>query len=62
MIKWEQQGVKPAGDDVLNPATVANPNYGCQFTNNTVSTESGNLGDSPALAQTRASLPKCPAL
>jgi pimeloyl-ACP methyl ester carboxylesterase len=34
MINWEQKGVKPAGDDVLTPATVADPKYGCQFTNN----------------------------
>ena len=26
------QGVKPAGDDVLNPETVAAPSYGCRFT------------------------------
>ncbi|WP_295542637.1 alpha/beta hydrolase [uncultured Pseudacidovorax sp.] len=35
MIKWERDGVKPAGDDVLTPATVANTNYGCTFTVNT---------------------------
>jgi hypothetical protein len=23
---------RPAGDDVLNPAAVADPNYGCAFT------------------------------
>jgi pimeloyl-ACP methyl ester carboxylesterase len=34
MINWEQKGVKPAGDDVLTPATVADPKYGCNFTNN----------------------------
>ena len=62
MTKWEQQGVKPEGDDVLNPATVANPNYGCRFTNNTVTTDAGSLGDSAALARTRASLPQCPTL
>ncbi len=62
MTKWEQQGVKPEGDDVLNPATVANPNYGCRFTDNTVSANAGSLGDSPALARTRASLPQCPTL
>ena len=31
MVDWEQKGVKPAGDDVLTPATVADPKYGCKF-------------------------------
>jgi len=32
MIKWERDGVKPAGDDVVTAATVADPKYGCTFT------------------------------
>ncbi|WP_285410702.1 alpha/beta hydrolase [Variovorax sp. efr-133-TYG-130] len=34
MIKWERDpaGAKPLGDDVLTPATVAAPDYGCKFT------------------------------
>ena len=36
MIKWERDGVKPAGDDVLTPATVAATSYGCKFTKNTL--------------------------
>jgi hypothetical protein len=32
LVKWVEAGVKPAGDDVLDPANVANPNFGCQFT------------------------------
>jgi hypothetical protein len=36
MVVWEQTGAKPAGDDVITPATVANPAYGCTFTNNTL--------------------------
>lgn len=32
MVAWVETGTKPAGDDVLTPATVAAPNYGCQFT------------------------------
>lgn len=34
MIKWERDGIKPAGDDVLTPAVVAAPTYGCTFTRN----------------------------
>ncbi len=31
MINWEQNGIKPDGDDVLDADTVADPLYGCQF-------------------------------
>jgi pimeloyl-ACP methyl ester carboxylesterase len=31
LVNWVENGVKPAGDDILNPATVAGPNFGCQF-------------------------------
>ncbi len=32
LVKWVEGGVKPAGDDVLNPAAVAHPNFGCTYT------------------------------
>lgn len=32
MLDWEQDGIKPAGDDFMTPATVADPQFGCQFT------------------------------
>jgi len=32
LANWVTNGVKPAGDDVLTPTTVADPNFGCQFT------------------------------
>jgi hypothetical protein len=32
LVAWLEQGVKPAGDDVTNPAAVADPNFGCAFT------------------------------
>lgn len=47
LVKWVKKGVKPEGDDVLDPAVVADPNYGCKFTE----------GVSPF----RALLPPCPA-
>nr|WP_295784565.1 alpha/beta hydrolase [Rhodoferax sp.] len=34
LARWVEQGVKPAGDDVATPSTVANPAYGCAFTDN----------------------------
>lgn len=30
---WVETGVKPAGDDFLDPNAVADPNFGCNFTN-----------------------------
>lgn len=54
MVKWEQQGIKPEGDDVLTPAVLADPKYGCKFTDNTPSE-----GDSATLLNTRRSLPQC---
>jgi hypothetical protein len=41
MVVWEQTGVKPGGDDVITPATVADPNYGCTYTNNTIGVDDG---------------------
>jgi hypothetical protein len=32
LVKWVEAGIKPAGDDVLNPAVVADPAFGCTFT------------------------------
>jgi hypothetical protein len=32
LVNWVTAGVKPAGDDILTPSTVADPNFGCQFT------------------------------
>ncbi|MEO8058294.1 MAG: alpha/beta hydrolase [Burkholderiales bacterium] len=36
MIKWERDGIKPTGDDVVTPATVAATTYGCTYTQNTL--------------------------
>ena len=32
LVNWVENGVKPAGDDILNPAAVADPAFGCAFT------------------------------
>jgi hypothetical protein len=32
LAAWLEAGVKPAGDDFLDPAAVADPLFGCQFT------------------------------
>jgi len=31
LVNWVTNGVKPAGDDILTPASVADPEFGCQF-------------------------------
>lgn len=42
MVQWEQGGAKPAGDDVLTAATVAQPSYGCSFTRDILGTDDSN--------------------
>ena len=32
LVNWVEKGIKPEGDDVLNPAVVADPKYGCKYT------------------------------
>lgn len=32
LVNWVENGVKPAGDDILDPVAVASPAFGCQFT------------------------------
>ena len=31
LVNWVTNGVKPAGDNILDKANVADPNFGCQF-------------------------------
>jgi hypothetical protein len=32
LAAWVEHGIKPEGDDVLDPAVVAGADYGCRFT------------------------------
>jgi len=32
LVNWVEHGIRPAGDDVLDPAVVAQPGFGCTFT------------------------------
>ena len=32
LVNWVVNGIKPQGDDILDPATVAAPDFGCKFT------------------------------
>lgn len=58
MIKWERDGIKPAGDDVVTSATVAAPTYGCTFTKNTLGPD--DSGGAAAFRPTVAALAACP--
>jgi pimeloyl-ACP methyl ester carboxylesterase len=59
MIKWERDGIKPAGDDVVTAATVAAPTYGCTHTNNALGPDDG-AGVTALRAGIAASSPACP--
>ena len=39
LVTWVKTGVKPGGDDVMTPATVAAARYGCTYTNDTTTTD-----------------------
>jgi pimeloyl-ACP methyl ester carboxylesterase len=57
LIAWEQKGEKPEGDDVLDPAVVGASDYGCKFTDNTVSDD--EKAAMSTIADARAAAPKC---
>lgn len=54
MTTWVRFGRKPNGDDVLDPATVAAPTYGCRFS------RTPRDEDAPLVKSLRARLPACP--
>jgi fermentation-respiration switch protein FrsA (DUF1100 family) len=60
MIKWERDGVKPAGDDVVTPATVAQPSYGCTFTKNVFGVDDTSQSTKDLRAGIAATTPPCP--
>ena len=57
LVNWVERGVKPPGDDMLTAETIAQPNYGCIFTDNTMDAD-----DAPAIKNGRApgKLASCP--
>jgi pimeloyl-ACP methyl ester carboxylesterase len=59
MVKWENGGAKPAGDDVVTASVVAAPTYGCTHTINTMGPDDG--ATTKALrAGIAGSSPACP--
>ncbi len=57
VVKWVETGVKPAGDDVLTASNVAQPNYGCAHTDDTVGVDDGA---SVKTWRAKGKLPACP--
>ncbi len=59
MIAWESTGTAPDGDDVLTAATVADPAYGCTFTDNTIGVDDSSTTKAlrPAIAATTTACP-----
>ncbi|MET0384417.1 MAG: alpha/beta hydrolase [Polyangiales bacterium] len=55
MAHWEQDGVKPEGDEVLDLEVVASPDYGCKFSINEY-TEA----EQATVAVARKAVPACP--
>jgi hypothetical protein len=51
LVRWQQDGAKPAGDDVLTPGVMADEFYGCAFTDNTTGPD-----DSPDIRARRTRL------
>lgn len=56
LVAWEEQGVKPKGDEMLDAKVVAAPEYGCAFTSTRFTPEETARG----LAALRGANPACP--
>jgi hypothetical protein len=55
LVSWVDDGLKPGGDNVLDPDVVASPTYGCSYTDQTAP----RLWDQPGLGFLKP--PACPA-
>jgi hypothetical protein len=60
MVKWESEGVKPYGDEVLDPKVVSAANYSCKFTNNTFSADEMAAAPATSIVTARKAAPPCP--
>ena len=58
LVAWTDGGPRPAGDDVMTPAVVAAPDYGCRFTRNTASAQ--DYAKPEVRAANQARYPACP--
>ena len=55
VVRWEENGVPPLGDDVLDPERVSRDDYGCVFTENTFTDQERERG----LPEARMAVPEC---
>jgi len=55
LVAWVEHGTRPAGDEVIDAHALADPAYGCAFTDNRTGPEDGREGE------VRAAMPACPA-
>jgi len=56
LVAWVEDGTRPEGDDVTDPATVADPDFGCRFTDAAAYSASGGPGED----NTRPLFAPCP--
>jgi hypothetical protein len=56
LVAWVDGGSRPAGDDVRDPAVVADPDYGCAFSDRAAYDSAGP----PSEDHTRRLFPACP--
>lgn len=57
LVSWVEDGERPEGDDVLDPAVVADPTYGCRFSDPAAYANAG----APQEGDTRRLFDACPA-
>ncbi|MBC7728351.1 MAG: alpha/beta hydrolase [Microbacteriaceae bacterium] len=58
LVAWTDGGPRPAGDDVMTPAIIAAPDYGCRFTRNAASAQ--DIAKAEVRAEHQARYPACP--
>jgi hypothetical protein len=56
LVAWVEDGTRPEGDDVTDPETVADPDFGCRFTDAAAYSASGG----PEEDNTRPLFAPCP--
>jgi pimeloyl-ACP methyl ester carboxylesterase len=57
LIDWEENGKKPDGDEVVDPAVLKQDTYGCKFTENTFNSDETTAGTLPTVRRLFAGCP-----
>lgn len=58
LVSWVEGGITPEGDNVLDPAEVADPNFGCKWTDKVSARSWDNY---PPAIKALVQPPACPA-